>query len=1075
MATPHSRLQVSDIRFVLLGASGEDLKKPFEKEWQKTANYQHDAPKLAAHRGNYGVCGGFGDLHIIDCDDLGRWEEMGVLPLIPLTFTIESRPGHRQFYVTCKDHFKSGGLYDPEETELNEQGKPGYVHIGDLKAVGGQAVGPGCKHPSGATYTVVVDAPIAEVSREHLQSILSRFKTGPKFNTNHEEDASEAKRRKYAEKDPLDDLRVLDIMPPAGATSQSGDELRGDHPVHGSTNGGNYVINTAKNVWHCMRCKSGGGVALAIAVKHGLISCSDASAGVIRGDLFKQVLKVAREQGYITGDAKPEEPKGPTVIDAIRALKEVCDGARTKDGTGFNGYDAKTFKNIIAKAVNDGTLSQGEEKTAYKFLKKYEKQLKGFGIEYADIVLKGNDERESAATTMVKLVLQSGAELWHTPKQEFYISFERNGHRENHPTKTKAVKLWLGSLFFNNAQKTPGSQALRDALNILEATAMLDGPEHEAYVRVGPYEDRIFVDLGDDTWRAIEITKEGWKVVNEAPVRFWRPRSTLPMPEPVKGGKWEDLRKLINAKSDRSWILAVAWAAQAFWPTGPYAHHNFSGEQGTGKTLAQIIFKLLLDPSVTPLRRPPKDEKDLMIAARNERIPSFDNLSGMPEHLSDAFCGLSTGTALACRSLYTDDEEAFLAARRPCVMNGIDTLTNRGDLLDRTIINELPRIKPSDRILEKKIMAEFERVRPKLLGLFLDATSTGLSRVDEIDDSDLPRMADFCAWIIACEPSLPWKTGKFVVEYLAAIENSLATLVESDQVARAVYEMALEYGRTGKTFSGTSTELLELLNQRKHIDPNHPPKGWPRISNTLSSRLRRAAPALRAVKVKIEWGKQDRNTRLIEISLAETIQETIGDDPKERDRLQKTGSCDTRDDGDDGDDLSPFSSPLTLRKIEREEAEAKKDAEKRRMGGKIVSTVSSSPGDQPATISERRSSTCDRLRSSPDRLQSTKQQQPIEVKTKSEPATIGPHPRRDVPTPPPKKAEPARADPLRAMAITLYGMHGRVDTWSLVKALHISEGDAISRLQALDYVAYTGQNGQTYFKQRTTGTGEVKA
>jgi putative DNA primase/helicase len=87
---------------------------------------------------------------------------------------------------------------------------------------------------------------------------------------------------------------------------------------------------------------------------------------------------------------------------------------------------------------------------------------------------------------------------------------------------------------------------------------------------------------------------------------------------------------------------------------------------------------------------------------------------------------------------------------------------------------------------------------------------------------------------------------------------------------------------------------------------------------------------------------------------------------------------------------------------------------------------------------------------------------------------IGPHPRKDGPTPT-KKPEPAPVDPLRTMAITLYGMHGRVDPRSLVKALHISEGDAISRLQALDYVAYTGQNGQTYFKQRTTGTGEVKA
>ena len=122
MAAIHPRLQTPELRFVLLGASGEDLKKPFESAWPETANYAYDDRKLSNHRGNYGVCGGYGDLHILDSDDLARWEELGVLPLIPTTFAIESRPGHRQYYVTCKEHFQSGGLFDPER-------KIGRAHV----------------------------------------------------------------------------------------------------------------------------------------------------------------------------------------------------------------------------------------------------------------------------------------------------------------------------------------------------------------------------------------------------------------------------------------------------------------------------------------------------------------------------------------------------------------------------------------------------------------------------------------------------------------------------------------------------------------------------------------------------------------------------------------------------------------------------------------------------------------------------------------------------------------------------------------------------------------------------------
>ena len=76
-----------------------------------------------------------------------------------------------------------------------------------------------------------------------------------------------------------------------------------------SFTGGNYVINTAKNVWHCKRCESGGGAAAAIAVRHGLISCSDATPGELRGDLFKEVLKIAKEKYGMAGNGNSTGPK----------------------------------------------------------------------------------------------------------------------------------------------------------------------------------------------------------------------------------------------------------------------------------------------------------------------------------------------------------------------------------------------------------------------------------------------------------------------------------------------------------------------------------------------------------------------------------------------------------------------------------------------------------------------------------------------------------------------------------------------------------------------------------------------
>ena len=473
--------------------------------------------------------------------------------------------------------------------------------------------------------------------------------------------------------------------------------------------------------------------------------------------------------------------------------------------------------------------------------------------------------KPSAATIMVNLAKRNGTEFWHTPNRELYITINNGSHKENYPIRSKAVKLWLGSLHYNQKHKAPGAGAIEDATTILESIALYEGAEHEIYVRVGPFEGKIYIDMGDKAWRAIEVTANGWEIIAEPPIRFFRPWNMLPLPTPAKGGNWDDLRKLANVVGDINWILSIAWLVQGFWPAGPYAFLDLGGEQGSGKSLFQLMLKRVFDPSATELRRPPRDEGDLMIAARNERAPSFDNLSGMPEHLSDGFCCLSTGMVFAKRALYTNGEEVAYSARRPCIFNGIDTLTTKGDLLDRTIIVDLPKISEKDRKLEKKIMAEFNRIRPGILGLLLDATATGLRREAEIVTEDLPRMADFCTWVIACEPSLPWKEGEFMAAYKSARKNAYATLVEGDQVAGAVYAMALRNAQSGKNeFKGTMSELLDILTIALHTE--YPPKGWPRTPNALSNRISRTAPALRSQGVEIERYIKE-NSKIISISI----------------------------------------------------------------------------------------------------------------------------------------------------------------------------------------------------------------
>jgi hypothetical protein len=73
-------------------------------------------------------------------------------------------------------------------------------------------------------------------------------------------------------------------------------EYQGAHPVHGSTTGNNFTINTEKNFYYCFRCESGGSALHLLAIQNGLINCGDQ----LRGDNFKKALNFAVDKGYIS-------------------------------------------------------------------------------------------------------------------------------------------------------------------------------------------------------------------------------------------------------------------------------------------------------------------------------------------------------------------------------------------------------------------------------------------------------------------------------------------------------------------------------------------------------------------------------------------------------------------------------------------------------------------------------------------------------------------------------------------------------------------------------------------------------
>jgi len=443
------------------------------------------------------------------------------------------------------------------------------------------------------------------------------------------------------------------------------------------------------------------------------------------------------------------------------------------------------------------------------------------------------------------------AELFHTRDDESFATFHINGHWETWAIRSKGFKRFLRYSFYTQEGKPPSTQPLQNALAALEAKAQFEGPTLEVGTRLAAHNGCIYLDLTDDRWRVAEVTREGWSVLTNSPVKFRRSPAMLPLPEPErKGASILPLKDLINSEEE-SWILDVAWLVGALTPKGPYPVCVDLGEQGSAKSTRQELKRKLIDPIKAPLRSAPRTGRDLMIQAQNGWIISLDNVSYLPGWLSDALCCLATGGGFSTRQLYTDDEEMIFEACRPIALNGIQNAVRRQDLVSRSIFNHIPPIPEHQRRTKREILDMFRDVHPIVLGGLLNAVSAALRNYDSTKLDGLPRMADFAKWVVAAESALPWPEGTFIQVYGKNRMTAIETSLESDLLGTAVIAMM----KSRKEWDGSPTELYDLLGSLVD-DTVRTGKRWPGSPNWMSQRLKRSASFLRSVGIDTQFPEQ---------------------------------------------------------------------------------------------------------------------------------------------------------------------------------------------------------------------------
>jgi hypothetical protein len=275
---------------------------------------------------------------------------------------------------------------------------------------------------------------------------------------------------------------------------------------------------------------------------------------------------------------------------------------------------------------------------------------------------------------------------------------------------------------------------------------------------------------------------------------------------------------------------------------------------GSGKTTIQRLIKRLLDPTAPETVR--FDPRDFLQKAMHAYIVMLDNQNTIPEWASDTLCRLVTGEADSKRRLYTDDEDFIIELRRAALLNGINVPTERGDVLDRSLVAELERIPDGDRKTEEQIWELFAREHPRLLGALFDTLSKAIALKPSVKLSRRPRLADWGEYAAAVYEVMGWGAEAFLKDWDEVVRVQNQATLDGSPVAQAIIKLMEEHEECSDTSSNMHA-LLKEIAESQGVDVARD-KAWPKSARWLWRRIKEVLPLL--VAAGIEAGRaEDRS------------------------------------------------------------------------------------------------------------------------------------------------------------------------------------------------------------------------
>ncbi|HWO07793.1 MAG TPA: bifunctional DNA primase/polymerase [Candidatus Paceibacterota bacterium] len=471
------------------------------------------------------------------------------------------------------------------------------------------------------------------------------------------------------------------------------------------------------------------------------------------------------------------------------------------------------------------------------------------------------DPNKAQTLILVELVTKNpDTELFRDQYDVAYVRVNINGRKETLPCKSRRFTLWLSQNFYETLGTIPQPSVIKAAVETIEGHAIFKGGEYELRNRVARINDTVWYDLADKQNRAVLITQDGWRIVSDPPTLFSRHKHQLDQAEQETGGAVSDLLRFVNVTEESQQILLMVYLVSCFIADFPHPILYVYGQQGSAKSTLSKLLRKLVDPSRIEVLSMPDDINELTLQLSRHHMVFYENVSRISNRVSDALCIAVTGGGISKRTLYTDADDFIYTIRTNVGINGINITAIQPDLLERCILLELKRVEESQRLTEQELYAEFELVRPKILGAIFDAVAKALQIVPHVRLTEKSRMADFLVWGCAIAEALGYTRAQFLDAYGQKVreqsEEALAAAVEAQML------ITLMNDRT--EWEGTPQALLSAIETQAIAEGDFMGRSMPRQPNQLMRRINTLKPNFLKIGLRIT-DRKSGGIRLVNI------------------------------------------------------------------------------------------------------------------------------------------------------------------------------------------------------------------